>query len=133
MPESKLEDSEILVAKMMRRFAGNGTLSEMVSTSTFFDDVTPDSVLAFVETIRWLQAEELIRTSEMPAIIGEPKDQKVRVVCTANGFSLLGKDLGKGETVGSAVTRVSNGTGYANTGELIGGILGAFTKSIGNG
>lgn len=126
----KLEDSEKLVARMLTRFAENGTQSEAVSTATFFDTKSPENITAFVETIRWLRAEDLIRTSDIPAIFGKPQDIEVRVVLTANGFNLLGKTLGSGERVGQAVQNVNSGKGYANAGELIGGILGAFTKSI---
>ena len=127
---SRLEESEYLVARMITRFAENGVLSEEVSTGTFFENPTQNDVTAFVEAVRWLQAEGLIRTSAMPAIVGQPVDIPVRVVLTSDGFALLGRKLGSGESIGSAVKNASDGRGYSNAGELIGGILGAFTKSI---
>jgi hypothetical protein len=127
---SKLAQSEQLIARMITRFAENGVMSEVVSTGTFFDDVSQDNMTAFIEALRWLEAESLVRTSAMPAIIGEPKDMKVRVVLTSLGFGLLGKSFGNGESIGTAVKKAGSGQGYANVGELLGGILGAFTKSI---
>jgi hypothetical protein len=127
---SKLVDSERLIAQMITRFAENGVMSEIVSSKTFFEEPTQDNITAFVEAIRWLRDENLVRTTAMPAIIGGPTEIEVRVVLTSNGFALLGKSFGNGESIGNAVKKAGTGQGYANVGELVGGILGAFTKSI---
>jgi hypothetical protein len=127
---TKLAESEQLIARMVSRFAEHGVLSEVVSTKTFFGELKQENITLFVEAIRWLRAEDLVRTSAMLEIIGEPTDIEVRIVLTANGFALLGRRLGSGESVGAAVKNASAGHGYANAGELIGGILGAFTKSV---
>ncbi len=105
-------------------------MSEVVSTGAFFEEISQANITAFIEAIRWLQAENLVRTSAMPAIFGDPADVEVRVVLTSNGFGLLGKSFGNGETIGSAVKNAGGGNGYAKAGELIGGILGAFTNTI---
>ena len=123
---SKLAGSDRLIA----RFAENGVMSEVVSTGTFFEEISQPNITAFIKAVRWLQAENLVRTSSMPAIFGNPADVEVRVVLTSNGFARLGKSFGNAETIGPAVKNAGGGNGCAKAGELIGGILGPFTNSI---
>lgn len=126
----KLERSEKLIAAMLHRFVENGTHSETVSTKAFFDEVNQENITTFVETVRWLRSENLIRTGNIPAIVDALEDIEVSIVLTADGFHSLGKKFGDGQTVAQALKSVNSGGGFANTGELLGGLLGAFTKSI---
>ena len=67
--------------------------------------------------------------------MGGPSTELIRdTVLTAKGYALLSQEFQPGLNLLGAVRHVnSSGQGYANAGELIGGILGAFTKSLGNG
>lgn len=124
-----VERSEIVVAKIVEYFASKGVVPF---------DLSPDGIglksednTIFYHAAIWLQSEGIIR-SEGVARNG----QIYKGVLTAYGYSLMGQPFKIGEetiTVGSAVTCVSNGTdSFSKMGDLFGGILGGFTKSMGS-
>ncbi|AHD10873.1 hypothetical protein PhaeoP75_03182 [Phaeobacter gallaeciensis] len=91
----------------------------------------------FFPCVDWLVSEGVIRVQDIRRYTdsnhsGFPD----RPVLTSYGFQLLEQKISVGADAERLANRVkevsSNGVGYANVGDLIGGILGGFTKSIGS-
>ena len=126
-------ESEILVAKIVKCLAQNGVRSVELQTTDFFPTADQLSIDDFMETIRWLRQEGIVRTDEIPRFLFNHPNMKVRCVLTAFGFALLDQKFRNADNLGQAIEKVNaSGVGYSNIGDLIGGILGGFTKSIGS-
>ena len=90
----------------------------------------------FFQCLRWLEAEGIIRTSNITQF-SDRSCKAINPVLTSFGIKALNQSikLVEGETkLADAVNQVSGGQKpYSNLGDFIGGLLGGFTKSIGSG
>jgi hypothetical protein len=78
------------------------------------------------ETIDWLNAEEFIRSHGL-----SPPEQ---VTLTTKGLAVMNAvPEGLKEKLGVELTKAVDQKSYSGIGDLIGGILGGFTKSMGSG
>jgi len=89
----------------------------------------------FWPCVEWLISEGVIRAQDTERRIGSVHSGKVvNPVLTSYGFKLLGQKLMMGQEEAQLAERVKevsrSGTSYSGVGDLIGGILGGFTKSI---
>ncbi len=131
-----LKDSEEMIARIVALLAPNGVKRvEIDILSLGFEgsnhsDIGP-YVGLFHDAMEWLIAKNIIRHT------GRDLSGMYYQCCiTSYGFALLGQKLvgaKDNETVGKAVRNVNDDSAsYANAGNLLGGLLGAFTKSMGS-
>jgi hypothetical protein len=134
-----IEKSELVIATILRILVERGiAASEMEFSSLGL----PDSFFPFFATcFRWLQSEGIVRAEKVAAMSGDDSDDAVDLyiynpTLTSRGFTLLGQSIKVGNTettVAKAVeTRASGQTTGWQIGDLVGGVLGGFTKSIGS-
>lgn len=128
---NKREQSGVLISRLLTRLADNGVVGEELSTYDLFDHPpSNDDVRLYVDTILWLEAEGVIRT-DGGSQGGRSNELVYEIVLTSFGFSLLEKKLDGDLSLGSAAKKVaSGGPNLAGFGDLVGGILGGFTKSV---
>ena len=103
-----------------------------------FDELELDESFGefFFPCIYWLEAEGVIRTTEISVFsAGGGTGIVFGPVLTSYGMKVMGMSLDVGEkeiNVSEAVSKVSSGNAqYANAGNFAGGLLAAFIKSIG--
>jgi len=116
----------------LERLAKNGlSRQDFQPTELICDQDSADelnSIDFMSDVVHWLADEGIIRF-EAVLMDGEV----IGATLTSKGFSALGKPAisGDSRSLGFAVRQIQSGSGgFANVGELFGGILGAFTKSI---
>jgi hypothetical protein len=129
--DDNLRISEQIIARIVTTLAERGVKTETLSAGDLsFKDVQIEPAF-FVDAIKWLEAEGIIR-SRMSNPVGVD-GTAIGFVLTAYGFHLLDQNF-KGEMkLGRAVKEVAqNGRSWTNVGEVLGGIMGGFTKSIGS-
>jgi hypothetical protein len=128
------DDSELLLAKLMSRLEDNGVRQLDYSVYDFFDEpVSSDNEALFVELVKWLENEGVVRCGYYCS--GSRTSETVcNLVLTSWGFRLLSTEFKANLTLSQAVHNVSSGaSGHGKVGELVGGLLGAFTNAIANG
>lgn len=126
--------SEIVIAKILEKLLQNGLRDGWILN---FQDLglSDDYSDHFSACAKWLVAEEIIRIQG----ISEYINGMSRVIgpnLTAKGFALLGQSFSvAGQTVSASEIvkdKASGQANYAPFGDLLGGILGGFTKTIGS-
>lgn len=122
--QDDLIESERLIGAILSKLSRSGVKRVSLSAQEFGVDrhFLQDAVI-------WLSREKLIKAD------GGHFDGYLQCALTAKGFSLLGQtfriDGGEVHLV-EAVRRVGSGEeSYAKAGNFFGGLLGAFTKSVG--
>lgn len=131
---SNLQKCEILVAKILKHIAELGFQDEIMS----FDDLKLDASYGqfYDASIRWLIAEGIIRSNGFSEYATGPS-RLIGPAITSHGFSLLTADspiAGSQNSATKVVEEVSKGAeGKWQIGDLLGGVLGGFVKSMGNG
>ena len=133
--ENLLKDSEEMIARIIALLAPNGVKRVKIDILSLqfegsnHDDIRP-YVGLFLDAMEWLIAENIVRHTDR-----DLSGVYSQCCITSYGFALLGQKLvgaKDNETVGKAVRNVNDDSAsYANAGNLLGGLLGAFTKSIG--
>ncbi|WP_074948007.1 hypothetical protein [Paracoccus halophilus] len=126
-----LQKSEAVIARILTHLAENGLkTSDLGATEIGLDD----ELQSFFEyCARWLSSEGIIRVGTVVSGTEPGEVYFLDSVITAYGFQLLSQGVslgGKEKSLGAAVKEVSSGKSYSSLGDLIGGILGGFTKSI---
>ncbi|TLP69184.1 hypothetical protein FEE96_02555 [Parasedimentitalea maritima] len=130
---SDLLKSELVIAKILELLMDWG----IQETQLEFKELGLSEEYAphFFPCVEWLKDEGVIRTGKVfkylegggSGIVSGP-------VLTSYGLAALGHKITVGENeekLSEAVKEVSSGTkSYSNIGDLVGGILGGFTKSI---
>ncbi|MGB5835673.1 MAG: hypothetical protein WBH14_01385 [Albidovulum sp.] len=132
---SGLERSVVLLAQLMERLEANGVVVQQFSAEDFFGE-NPENEDAelFEHLVQWLLDEGVIRQSDEPVNNGFGYVWYHDLVLTSLGYSLLANKVLPNLTLSQAVKEVSSGSrSYSGLGDFLGGIMGGFTKSIGNG
>ena len=128
---SKREQSVFMIARIVERLAENGVIEESLSSHDLIvDNPTNDEVQLFVDAIKWLRSEGVIRADQ-----GYSGSRALEVVfdasLTSKGHWLLDQRLTNDLTLGAAIRNVNRSEPSATgIGDFIGGILGGFTKSV---
>ena len=131
-PEPVLVQSEQIIAAIVRYLAEQGvkrqdfSLEDLNLPGHVDDDLFGDALL-------WLEGEGIVRnTVTHEFYLGQNgRTMASGFTLTSLGFSLLNEKIDGDLTLGSAIKQTSeSGQGYANVGQLIGGLLGSFTKSV---
>ncbi len=128
------EQSALMIAKLVALLAGNGVQTTVLSTMEFIG--APEKAndhQPLIDTIKWLEAEGVIRksTGYSGDVMG---DTIFELVLTSRGFWLLDQKLTDDLTLGAAIGKVNgNRNALGGLGDLVGGVLGGFTKSMSSG
>ena len=130
-----LQKSNVVIAKVLHLTMEHG----LSHWALQFSDLGLDQSFEthFFPCLEWLESEGLIRVGSTSRTMGGLANGQVNnVALTARGMLVLGAQFevaGKRETVSSMVEKTSAGgpDGF-RIGEVIGGIIGGFTKSIGS-
>lgn len=133
MVTDALEESEEIIAKIVAHLAKAGVRQTDLSTIILGYENNPASTQLFINALRWLKDEGIVRQHALNATRGGTQHETVATNCvlTSLGFALLAEPFRGELSLGSAVKNtVESGSGYSNTGSFFGGILGGFTKSI---
>lgn len=132
---SGLEKSNVVIAKVLQLAIENGLRHWTLS----FGDLGLDKSYSsyFYPCVEWLEAEGLIRVGEYARTLGGYAEGCVmNVSLTARGMALLGCPIeidGSRMSVAGAIAKTSETSGGAyRIGEIIGGVFGGFSKSIGS-
>ena len=132
---NNLEKSELVVAKILSWLMDTGFTRSELS----FDDLelAKEYEEFFDLSAQWLLDEGIMRAADH-ALIMRGSGTLFSPVLTAYGLSLLNQPSpvggNEGETVGTSVKSASeSGASYTKFGEVLGGFLGGFTKSMGSG
>ncbi|WP_375254715.1 hypothetical protein [Yoonia sp.] len=130
-----LQKSEIVIARILSLLVDWG----IQETELRFSELELDDSFApfFFPCVEWLQSEQIIRVSRLvKAIDGPGSGVVLRPVLTSEGFAILGKKItvdGEPEVLSNVIEKVgSSDRSLWQFGDAIGGILGGFTKSMGN-
>ncbi|MFD1881972.1 hypothetical protein [Paracoccus pacificus] len=125
-----LQKSEAVIARILAHVAENGLQPSELTNDTL--ELDAEMAPFFVACYDWLEAEGIVRSTNISRTLNG-HIYVTNPAITAYGFRLLGQGVslgGENTTLGAAVKEVSTGRSFSQIGELIGGILGAFTKSI---
>ena len=130
-----LQRSELVIAKILTLLLEWGITSCQLEFEEL--ELDQDFCNCFYPCIEWLADEGVIRYSDIQRTLGSRCSGSVtNPVLTSFGFKVLGKDIelnGEKTTIAAAVQEVKSGNrDYSVVGDLLGGILGGFTKSIGS-
>ena len=128
------DKTEYVLAKILQHLSERGVRHGLLTVS----DLMLDKEIYgnfFGPCLKWLEAEGLIRTNEIVEYVNEPA-VALDPCLTSIGMNVLEQEITVGNTrekLSETVEKVSNEqTGLHKIGDLISGILGGFTKSIGS-
>ena len=129
-----MEHSNLVLAKILDFAMANGVSHWSLS----FHELALDDTYAthFYPCIEWLEAEGLIRVEHYSRVMGGIANGSVdNISLTAKGMALLGQSVtvhGIQTSLSDTVKEVSSGRDFSKIGDLIGGIIAGFTKTIGS-
>ena len=130
---SNLQKSEVVIARILQILVESGIQAWQIE----FEELELDEDFRpfFVPCAKWLRDEGIVRVSEIAEFSGGATI--LHPVITAFGLHKLGMSVSFSDSekinLGDAVRDVSQRKApYAQLGDLVGGILGGFTKSIGS-
>lgn len=131
---SRLEASKVIVAEMISFLEGNGVVPSTIHVSDFRPNYTTDDADLFRAAVSWLVSESVVRLRGDPIPDTEDDTSHYEVVLTSFGFSALMRQLAGDLTLRDQLRQARDGQrSWSGVGDLLGGVLGGFTKSIGNG
>ncbi|WP_090732807.1 hypothetical protein [Paracoccus homiensis] len=132
-----LARSEEMVARIVAHLAPYGVQRTTFGSKELGYESGNETRLLFIDAMNWLQNEGVVFSSEKIKFMNGTSEGEVyalRFVLTSKGYKLLSSRFNGDLTLGQAITKVNaSGEGYANLGDLVGGLLGGFTKSMGSG
>ncbi len=128
-----LEKSQVVIARILQRLMDHGLQRGDLS---FKDLQLGEEYRPFVPTcFDWLMQEGIVRATSS-STTSDGAFFAANPVLTAHGFAVLGKTFNTGSdeiVLAQAVTMsAQSGRSLSSLGDLIGGFLGGFTKSMGS-
>lgn len=128
---SKTEMSERMVTKIVAHFAEQGVIREDLNLEKLGYEPSEATANLFVDAMSWLSNEGIINTNQKLAFTMGSSPRALGFTLTSKGYAMLASPFEGELTLGAAIKHAQRtGQGYSNVGELLGGLLGAFTKSI---
>ncbi|WP_291735190.1 hypothetical protein [Leisingera sp. F5] len=132
---SDLPKSELVIAKILELLMDWGIQETQLEFTEL--GLSEDYASHFFPCVEWLRDEGIIRTGKISKYLdGNAAGIVSSPVLTSYGLAALGHKVKVGEIeeqLSQAVKDVSSGgKSYSQIGDLVGGILGGFTKSIGS-
>lgn len=135
MTETNLQKSELVISKILQHLLDMG-LQQGAALQFQNIGLSDEYETFFNGCCQWLLDEGIVRCTNIHQPLSGSLSMASPMI-TSRGFALLDQPFAgtRGETrVGQAVKDVAEGQkNFAGIGDLIGGILGGFTKSMGNG
>lgn len=128
-----LAKSEHIVAAIVAHLAERGVQRTNFSVEDVGLELTEDNDKLFSDALRWLSDEGIIRSNERYDTVDGTENETIAIAFTLTsfGFDLLQNRFEGDLKLGAAIQQAKDGSGgYSNIGDLIGGILGGFTKTI---
>lgn len=126
---STLEASELMISRIVARLAEQGVARRDLKVVELEYEPTRENALLFIDAMKWLHDEGVVRLSEGHAFTQDGTAQ--RVCLTSYGYALLAQRFDGSMTLAVAIQKTNaSGSGFSGLGDLVGGILGGFTKSI---
>ncbi|MCT4333671.1 hypothetical protein MU516_12425 [Paracoccus sp. YLB-12] len=131
---SRLDDSKTIIARIIANLEDNGVIATALHVSDFYSDYTSEDALLFSSAISWLAAENVIRFRGEPIPDDADDTNHYSAVLTSFGFLALERELSSALTLRDQLKEARAGArNWASVGDLVGGILGGFSKTISNG
>lgn len=131
---NKLEESKAIVAKIIAILEANGVVPSVLHVSNFGNEHDEDRSILFSSAISWLISEGVIRLKGDPIPDDTDDTWHYEVVLTSFGFNALARNMAGTLTLRDQLAEAKSGQrSWSSIGDLIGGVLGGFTKTIGNG
>lgn len=132
---TNMEKSELVIAKILSLLMDWGGKETQLEFEEL--ELGEDFAQFFFPCVNWLIAEGVIRTGKIVCFSSWHEKGKILTPSiTAAGMAILGGSISIGESqerLGDVVKKVSNrGANYTGIGDFFGGMLGGFTKSLGN-
>ena len=125
-------DSERMIAAILEELAKRGVKRDDLNLAHVGFEGSRENMLLFVDAMRWLEEEGVIRSNEKHKFMLS-NGEALGFTLTSLGYRLLSQRFDGELTLGQAIQNTnSSGTGYANVGNLLGGLLGSFTKTLAN-
>jgi hypothetical protein len=128
-----MQRSNLLLAKILELAMTNGVSHWSLRFEDL--DLEPEYATHFFPCVEWLEAEGLIRVGSYGRLLGGiAAGEATNIALTSRGMAVLGQFIeidGKRQLISSAVKDVSSGkVDYNRIGDMLGGILGGFIKSV---
>ncbi|MEZ5797923.1 MAG: hypothetical protein R3D63_10860 [Paracoccaceae bacterium] len=139
MPFENIEKSELVIATILRILNDRGIRGGTLQFGEL--DLSDEYFPFFATCFGWLQSEGIVRAEKVTVISADGDDEAndlyiYNPALTAHGFSLMGQSVrvgGANTTLRDAVeTHLSSRPSGWQIGDLVGAIIGGFTKSIGS-
>lgn len=131
---SRLDASRVIVAEIISSLEENGVIPSEIHVSDFRPKYTLEDSRLFASAVSWLAAESVIRLRGKPIADTDDDTLHYEVVLTSFGFSALARQLSGNLTLREQLKEAREGQRtWSGVGDLLGGVLGGFTKSISNG
>ncbi|MDK3075111.1 hypothetical protein QO034_18645 [Sedimentitalea sp. JM2-8] len=135
MVENEIAQSEHMVSSIVSKLAARGVRRTELTLSELGYENNEENTDLFIDAVKWLESEGIIRSGEKYDFYANSKNETVAsgFTVTSFGFALLQQPFDGNLTLGAAIEKVrSDGSGYSKIGDLVGGLLGGFTKTISN-
>ena len=128
-PCDLLAESKSLVARLVDTLAKRGVVPTFISAREFYAEIGDYEVEVFEGAVKWLIAEGVVREAEQ-AVPDDEDDRLLwhHLVLTSFGFRAIDRRIISELSLSSG--RDPDRPDRAGIGDLIGGVLGGFTKSI---
>lgn len=128
---SKFESSSKLIAKLIFRLANYGVVVQTLKVSDVFDSPNKEEIRLFVGAMNWLCSEGIIRHQPSMRHDYDSEGSYIYedVVLTSKGFNAANFVILDDIRVCEVAAKIDN-SGYGKAGELLGAMMGAFSKSV---
>jgi hypothetical protein len=133
MTETALDQHMALVGRVIAKFVSDGLMLHDIDSrgaEKFLGTQEDSKVLAAVLT--WMLDEGIIRAKKVTPMISGGVIHFSGAQLTAKGLAIVRQPVPGGETIEKRI-QTAGSRDWGGIGELIGGIAGGFTKSMGSG
>ncbi|NYS26272.1 hypothetical protein HUK65_14880 [Rhodobacteraceae bacterium 2376] len=138
MDREQISLSEEVIARILQVLLSRGIQGGDMKFATL--ELPSDRLRFFAACFKWLVAEGIVRAERVTVdpIGREPGIDDLYIYnpsLTAYGFQLMGQVVSIGaseDRLGAALVKSDPSNGFWRAGELVGGFLGGFTKSVGS-
>ncbi|MBN8185359.1 hypothetical protein JF540_01525 [Salipiger thiooxidans] len=128
-----LADSETMIASLVAYLAEQGVRRSEFTVLDLGLEADRENVSLFIDALKWLASEGIVRSQDTHEFysVSEGDTAASGFTLTSYGFALLQQPFLGELTLGGAIKKAQgSGSGYSGIGDLVGGILGGFTKSL---
>jgi hypothetical protein len=133
MTESVLDQHMAIMGRLVAKFVSDGLMPHNIDSRgvEMFLGV-PEDKKVFEAVIVWMLDEGIIRAKDQATFM-DGTIQLAAAQLTAKGLAIVKQPLPEGDTIEKRIQSDGDGRSWSSIGDLIGGIAGGFTKSMGSG